>query len=380
VLTPTLPNRLLLCGSFGFGNAGDEAVPLAIADVLHGMDAGAIEIELLTRFDRPELGGAIGLGEEYAEERQAMKGAVVAAVGGGIVEPNNFCVLSRCHRFIASDFASASGLFAVNVESAVRYSWLQRHRIRGWVRDCRVLTVRDVVSQAAFRRVLKKGTSVEVIGDSVLGLKPSAEVSSDVAGMRPFLAVTLAPRWNGIAGWLEWVSDEIARVSAELGLNVVFVPMSVVHDDDRPGHRAVAERLHGAMSGGCQVYCVEEATDPRELMAVFGMSDLTLSMRLHGCVMAYAAGRPFVALGYHPKIWGFAESVGWGDAVVPQKGPRKSLRRNGYGFSFADLGVSSGAVVRMARSMVDRDDFSMRARYLARQRDALRELMRGVPE
>jgi hypothetical protein len=35
--------------------------------------------------------------------------------------------------------------------------------------------------------------------------------------------------------------------------------------------------------------------------------------------------------------------------------------------------------VRMARSMVDRDDFSMRARYLARQRDALRELMRGVP-
>ena len=365
-----LSNRLLLCGSFGFGNAGDEAVPLAVGDLLEGMGRGNVEIDLLTRFDRPQLGSAIGLGDEYSAKREKMKGANVAVVGGGIVEPNNFCILARCHRFLSSDFACASGLFAVNVESAVRYSWLRCRRIRRWVHDCRVLTVRDVVSQEAFRRILGDcKASVEVVGDCVLGLEPSAHVPANIAGLRPFMTVTLAPRWNETCGWLDWISGEVA-----LGLNVVFVPMSVVHDDDRPGHRVVSERVRGALSGGLEVYCIEEIAGPRELMAVFGMSELTLSMRLHGCVMAYAAETPFIALGYHPKIWGFAQSVGWEGATIPGVPPQMSLRGNGYGFSFSELGVSSGDVVRVAKSVVGRDDFSMRERYLARQRDVLREL------
>jgi len=56
---------LTLCGSFGFGNAGDEAVPLAFRDLLDDAGLHDVGIDSLTRFDEPALPNIVGLGETY---------------------------------------------------------------------------------------------------------------------------------------------------------------------------------------------------------------------------------------------------------------------------------------------------------------------------
>ncbi len=38
--------------------------------------------------------------------------------------------------------------------------------------------------------------------------------------------------------------------------------------------------------------------------------------RLHACVLAAAAGRPFVSIEYRPKLRDFADSVGMGEYLV----------------------------------------------------------------
>src|SRR5262245_33062253 len=77
--------RLTVCGSFGFGNAGDEAVPIALADI--GAYLGfSMNVNVVGRFDEPALSQVIGLGPRDASRRETLRGYPLLLSGGGIIE------------------------------------------------------------------------------------------------------------------------------------------------------------------------------------------------------------------------------------------------------------------------------------------------------
>jgi polysaccharide pyruvyl transferase WcaK-like protein len=53
-----------------------------------------------------------------------------------------------------------------------------------------------------------------------------------------------------------------------------------------------------------------------QAFAEIASSSLVIGERLHACVLAAAAGRPFVPIEYRPKVRDFALSVGMGEHVV----------------------------------------------------------------
>ncbi|WP_117236835.1 polysaccharide pyruvyl transferase CsaB [Thermus sediminis] len=55
---------------------------------------------------------------------------------------------------------------------------------------------------------------------------------------------------------------------------------------------------------------VEKTSDPRRVLYLAAQAGYVISMRLHGLVLAAAAGTPFAALSYDPKVAAFAKEAG----------------------------------------------------------------------
>ncbi|WP_234553192.1 polysaccharide pyruvyl transferase CsaB [Thermus caliditerrae] len=55
---------------------------------------------------------------------------------------------------------------------------------------------------------------------------------------------------------------------------------------------------------------IEATSDPRRVLYLAAQAGYVISMRLHGLILAAAAGTPFAALSYDPKVAAFAKETG----------------------------------------------------------------------
>jgi polysaccharide pyruvyl transferase WcaK-like protein len=64
------------------------------------------------------------------------------------------------------------------------------------------------------------------------------------------------------------------------------------------------------------------SADPADCLA---RSDVVISMRLHGCILATLSGIPWAAVAYDPKVSAFADSCRWKFCASPEKVDRTWL-------------------------------------------------------
>jgi polysaccharide pyruvyl transferase WcaK-like protein len=144
------------------------------------------------------------------------------------------------------------------------------------------------------------------------GREPSAEVHPP----EPFLAVTLDPSFAAASmrGCLGSLAAQLARIAAESGLHLVFLPH--VGPLDGPGEveggaaAALADLLR-AESAGCTLLPV---TPPAETVWLTRRASLVVSSRYHPLVFATAAGIPCFGIHRDPytriKLQGALAHVG----------------------------------------------------------------------
>jgi polysaccharide pyruvyl transferase WcaK-like protein len=362
-----------VAGSFGFGNAGDEAVPLAMSDLLDGFTP-RVRFRTISRYDKPDCQSTIGLGPDDAERRRSLAGHPMFFIGGGIVEPRANAVLFRCLRGMRSCEPSGIALFGANVEAGVSFNWRWKRAVRRALAPAKALCVRDEESRAALVELLPART-IDVIGDVVLAMRPDIVVPTSVAGLGRFIAVTLAPRWSRSPGWHRWIAHQLAGLGKHIDADIVFVPMSVCHDDDRTGHAAVAAEMR-KINGNIAVHELLDDHCPRTLSAIFAASSLVVGMRLHTCVMAVAQNVPTLMLAYHPKVAGFARTVGLERFCLPAERP--AHQHDGtYGYRFEDTGLIDTDLRAIADEALEHASFrrviEMREHMSSRFVDTMRE-------
>lgn len=352
-------DHLAVCGSFGDGNAGDEAAPLALAD-LAAAQGRVLEPTVLSRFAEPRMDGVIGLAAPPEEHRRALAGAHALMVGGGVVEAAERAVLFRCHRPLRRAGVRRWSLFAAGVEAGVSYGTFRRLQIRRRLAGAERISCRDALSARILNEIgLRR--EAPVVGDVVLWLNPAPAVPPEVAALKRYVAVVLTDRWRGVPRWYDYISEQLARLAGELDAALVFAPFSTYNADDQREHEHVAQRVR---EGDANVHALvlEPGHDPRTLAAVLGGAALTVGMRLHACVMAYAERTPMVALAYHPKVQAFMETVGWTHATAPPRPPAQQSAGT-YGYRFEDVGLDEGdsgaRLVSIAQSAIESPDFSM---------------------
>lgn len=347
--------HITLCGSFGFGNAGDEALPMAIQDIAQERDIDA-NISILGRFNQPALDNVIGLSESYALQIEKLRNSTMLVTGGGAIESTQSGVVSRCSKYLNRNFASSISLYGANVEYGVRYSFFHKYKIKNILNEFEYYYVRDVLSYKALEQIIPK-KNIKVIGDPVLWLKPSSEIPELINSLDKYIVIILASHtgWEQDRQFINWIVNQLSQLSLELNSSILFLPFSIKYDDDICFHKKIANEIN-KINKNIHCVCWENEQTPRQLLGIISKSVLTVSMRLHGCVMSYSQKVPFIPLTYHPKVTGFVKTIECEEFYKGQVLAKKQTR-NKYGYSFKNTNLETTSLLSCALQIIENNDF-----------------------
>lgn len=290
-----MSERVLFCGYYGFGNAGDEAV-LAASVGLFRSRRPDLQLAALSA-DPAGTRAALGIEAAPRMKPAAILGELrrcrLFLSGGGSLLQDRTSLKSLIYYLVLLDLARRSGartmVFAQGVGPLVRPAarrWTARVLSR-----VDAITVRDPDSAELLKEIGVSGPPVEVTADPVFALEPkrTARVQS-ASPRRPAVAISLRP-WYGV----ERILDPLAEALSSLDPAVVLQAWPLFGEEDRPVCEELARRLP-------RVQVMNEHLEPGEWMALAGSVDAVVAMRLHALIFAAASAVPVLGVSYDPKV------------------------------------------------------------------------------
>ena len=190
--------RILLCGYYGLGNAGDEAVLAASTSVFRARNP-ALRLAALSA---DPAGTAANFGIDTVPRMRpaalrAIRNCDLFLSGGGSLLQDRTSLKSLIYYLFLLNYARRAGkrtmVFAQGIGPLIRPAarrWTARVLSR-----VDAITVRDAESADLLREIGVAGPEIEVTADPVFALEPQVtERVTAVALQRPVVAVSLRPR------------------------------------------------------------------------------------------------------------------------------------------------------------------------------------------
>ncbi|MCG1013098.1 polysaccharide pyruvyl transferase CsaB [Tepidanaerobacter sp. GT38] len=307
-----LIKRVLVSGYYGFGNAGDEAILIAIVDSLKKLKSN-IEITALSAdpFKTKEQYGinAVQRTSPLAIIREISRADLVISGGGGLLQdvtsnrsiPYYLFILYLAKRLNKKVMFYANGVGPVFREMNKRMIKLVGNMVD-------LITVRDEQSKKELENLGVTKPPIIVTADPAFVLKPIEDdkgydllnrLNISFAEDRPRIGVSVRP-WN-----LNKSREVIAKACDYLvkshNADIIFLPMQYPNDY----HESL--EVMKLMRESARV--IPEALDPREVLWLCGKMDIIFGMRLHALIFGAMTGVPLVGLVYDPKVEYFLKRV-----------------------------------------------------------------------
>lgn len=298
--------RALLCGYYGEGNGGDEALLAALLQLLPA------DVEPLVLSGNPAATSTC-YGVEACDRRSfsavlsAMRRSDAFIFGGGSLiqdvtswtSPVYYCGLMGLAQGLGlKTIAWAQGIGPLKRK---RTRWLARQTFRG----CDAITVRD---RGSLELLQQWGISAAIAPDPVWALDPLPPDHPLPEG--DAIAVCLRPHVDLTAACIDRLTEALVQLQAETAAHILLIPFH--HQQDRPLAEQFAQRIPQSQ--------VLDWQHPRQLLSYFQSVRLTIAMRFHGLVMAAAAGNRLFGLSYDPKVQRLLDALdqpGWEIAEIP---------------------------------------------------------------
>jgi polysaccharide pyruvyl transferase CsaB len=319
----------LLCGYFGEGNWGDEAM---LAGLLAGVTAER-RARVIVMSGAPER--TRQLHGVAAVKRRDSRGALWSlalrsrtfALGGGdlIRETEEVPVVTRWLPFLDAPLATRmrTAVVGVSVGTLVRGS--TRDAVRRYLDRVDLVAVRDRRS-AAKLEALGVSAPITVAPDLSFGvLQGRREAGAPADSGKHRIAVNVRHLWfrPRVAGATDAVvQDEMVRfldgLSGRPDVEIHLVPFRTTEQGVHPfdDDRVCALRIAARCRNGHRLVVHEEPPGMGGAADFFRGFDCVVGMRLHSLVLAACAGTPFLALGYDDKVADFAAEVGLSEQLV----------------------------------------------------------------
>jgi len=370
--------RILIAGSYGQGNTGDEAI---LAALLAGLRARRPDLRLQVvsgdvAATRAQHGVEALFWGDWSAIAEALAAADLLILGGGGIffdywgfDPG------RLLENEAPDLAHYAGfpllaallgrpmlicavgvgpLFTPEGREAVRLAFALAARA----------SVRDAESRALLEEIGVPGSRVEVTADPAfaLGFTPVGGLET---GGRPRIGVTPRP-WDVAVSQEAWetgLAEALAPFAWRTDAEILLISFHAGYDD--PALERLRERLTAAGLPAADVRVLPPGRSPQEIAGVIAGCDLLVGLRLHSVLFALLGGTPAVALAYDPKVrslmrlagheelcLGLDDLAGLGSALDRAWTERKALRRDFLATS-ARLKEAAGRNVELALELLD---------------------------
>jgi polysaccharide pyruvyl transferase CsaB len=296
ILNSQFMKTAVLCGYYGMGNGGDEAL---LATLLQMLPPGTTPIVLsntpavtaaryqVAAVDRWNLLAVLG----------ALRRSDTFIWGGGSLVQDVSSKISPLYYLGLMQLAQWLGLDTIAWAQGIGplQSPFNRRLTRHLLKRCAVVTVRD------------RGSADLLTGWNIphtLAPDPvwAMETDSTVRAVQPEMtvAVNLRQHRSLTPERLAVLTAALVEFQAQSRSRILLVPFQMSLDLD------LAQDLQRQLPGSEVV----QLEDPEELRRLFDRVDLAIVMRLHGLIMAAAAGCRCFALSYDPKVTQVATTLG----------------------------------------------------------------------
>lgn len=311
--------QAVLCGYYGMGNGGDEALLCTLLKMLPS------HVTPIVLSGNPEFTSATYGVTAYDRKNPtkvltALRQADIFIWGGGSLMQDATSLLNPFYYGGLMFLAQALGLKTIAWGQGIgplRRSptrWLTRYCLR----HCTAVSVRD---ERSFALVKDWNIPATLAPDPVWALSeeatdghPDNHDKGELERVSPLtpntsdnhdhseecakdhsntVAVILRPHPLLTPSRLQAITQALITLQQTTGCHILLVPFQPVND------RPIATDIQAQLSGTSEIV---ENPDPRQLHRVFARVKFAIAMRLHGAIMAIATGCQCWALSYDPKV------------------------------------------------------------------------------
>ena len=303
----------VICGAYGHGNAGDEALLTAIAGQLRSIDPDMriVVVSKNARHTKRTHGlSAIRRWQILKLRRELKRSKLFISGGGSLVQD----VTSRRSLWFYLHTISLAKKCGCRVQmygcgmGPLNYDY-DRKRAAATINRCvDAITLRDPLSLEFTREIGVTVQEVLVTGDPVLNLRGRSDADAKSFlrshGIDPdekYVCLGLR-NWPGFAEKSGEIRAALQYCYDKHGLTPLFMPMNYDRD------AAITEPITRGMSAPFKV--MPKTEDAELEIAIVRQMKLCVAMRLHSLLYAACGEVPSVGLSYDPKVTGCAQYLG----------------------------------------------------------------------
>jgi len=306
-------NGIVICGAYGMGNSGDDAILEAIVGEMRGIDP-FMPITALSRTPedtRLKYGiDSVHMFDIFALHR-IVKSTKLYLSGGGSLIQNVTSRRSLWYYLYTISTAKRNGnavmMYGCGIGPIVDNR--DEKRVCTVLNRCvDVITLRENVSLTELKNLGISGPTLIVSSDPALTLPCASSEKIDAEFEKYMLNpdgtyVSFSVRdWDGFAQKAEFIAEAADFVYEELKLTPIFILIN--NRDDRQATEFVCQKMRSP------VVIIETPEDSSLTIGILSRMRAVVSMRLHGLIFAASQGVPLVGVSYDPKVTAFLDSIG----------------------------------------------------------------------
>lgn len=298
--------KLILCGYYGYGNTGDDALLLAAARRAEQLYP-ALPVAALTKRgkkDRARFGICCIRRSSPLAVAHAIRQAELLVFGGGTLLQDRTSFHSLLYYCALPVYAAHHGtrteLWGNGLDDL--HSRAARRMVADTLKQCSHVGLRDDRSLAFAKALLGNRRTIVKESDLAMGLPPSdAEHVAFLLkhyGLEDLPFAVILPKGNVCAATMRVLLPWLTKLYAS-GITLLFIPLFPKEDEPLCLH--LASRLQGRLA---------LRLTPSEIIGLMGRCRTVGSMRLHGLIFAHTAKTDFIGFGDDPKLEQFCREHG----------------------------------------------------------------------
>ena len=306
---------VLICGAYGHGNAGDEAILEAIVGEMRALDAD-MPVTVLSRTPE-ETAKRCGVSAlhtfDFLRFLGVMRKTKLFLCGGGSLIQDVTSCRSLWYYLFTLAAAKKSGcrvlMYGCGI-GPVRTEFDRRLVRRVLNRNVDIITLREADSLRELESFGVTEPETVLSSDPALTLECADRKTVDAClaenGLSPDgrYAGFCLRRWPGFNEKAGAFARAARRAWETYGLTPVFV--SINHRSDGEA----ADRVCALLGDDVPRFVLREPMPTGKTIGVLSRMELVVSMRLHGLIFSASQGVPLVGVAYDPKVSAFLDYAG----------------------------------------------------------------------
>ena len=304
---------VLICGAYGKGNAGDDAILKAILAQMKSIDRD-MPVYVMSH-DPAETRlryhvGSVHVFDPFAFWPLMRRCRLFISGGGSLIQNETstrslnyyLTTIRMAHRAGCRVMMYGCGIGPVSGEAS------RRATARTLNRCVDKITLREDLSRKELSDMGVTKPEITVTADPALLLQPAGSgavdsyfLSNDLSPEGQYAMFVLRP-WKQIEQHLQAIADTADAINKAYGLTPVFVALEPTRDLEI--NRRAAGMLH------CKSFVLPAPRDEQLTIGMMKKMRVIVSMRLHALIFASSVGAPLAAISYDPKVTGFMAYLG----------------------------------------------------------------------